>query len=716
MRLGGATPMVAGKMAARDGGAKVCLIGPPTVTDFEDQGVAESDAIRLIAEHAPIGILSLASVLEQHGIIPQIVDLNRLYYTYLRSAETPEVRGDFCTFVVRSLEARDVDVFGFSTICSSYPLTLRIAGEIKKTRPGATIVLGGPQASVVDVSTMKAFPFIDYIVRGEAEDSFPELVRVIEGKTPPEKVAGITYRRDTEVLRTPNAALLDDLDRIPMPAFHLYPELKECRYVPLELGRGCPFGCTFCSTNDFFRRRFRLKSPQRVIEQMKQIRDIYGLSTFDLIHDMFTVDRKRVVAFCEALLASGENFYWNCSARTDCIDDELIDLMARAGCRGIFFGIETGSARLQKVIQKDLDLHEAISRIECNDKHGIITAVSLISGFPTETAEDMQASVDFIMDSLRFDHAEPQFHILAPLAETPIHSQYREQLLFDDIFSDMSYQGWRQDPADREMIQGHPDIFPNFYAVPTPDLDRPYLKELREFLMNGIERFRWLLVGLHQDSGTLVKVFDEFRAWRRDLVGKDSGPDTDDRYYTGLAFRDDFIEFVRECYSKQLGRAKRAIGTMAGYEAALDAAELEKVSDDLSTGAAPPQALDSSAIPRVAEGVRLAELTSDYQRVIRCLRRKGDLRRIPPRPAVMATRQHPDKRVDVIHLSPLSAQLMQLCDGVLTVGEISDRFVLKGKQLADIPPRKACLFGLELLRQQGLIVPSNVPAQEAVPA
>jgi radical SAM superfamily enzyme YgiQ (UPF0313 family) len=109
---------------------------------------------------------------------------------------------------------------------------------------------------------------------------------------------------------------------------------------------------------------------------MSELRNACGIEWFDLIHDMFTVDRKKVVAFCDAILESGERFYWNCCARTDCIDDELIHLMAKAGCENIFFGIETGSSRIQEVINKNLDLGEATLRNRCTTKHKIMTTVS----------------------------------------------------------------------------------------------------------------------------------------------------------------------------------------------------------------------------------------------------------------------------------------------------------------------------------------------------
>ena len=131
---------------------------------------------------------------------------------------------------------------------------------------------------------------------------------------------------------------------------------------------------------------------------MKAIKQEYEVQYFSLVHDMYTVDRKRVVAFCETLLASQEQFRWGCSARTDCVDDELLRLMAEAGCTGIFFGIETGSQRLQRVINKKLDLDEARARIEEADRCGITMSVALIIGFPEETRDDLRDTVHFFID------------------------------------------------------------------------------------------------------------------------------------------------------------------------------------------------------------------------------------------------------------------------------------------------------------------------------
>jgi radical SAM superfamily enzyme YgiQ (UPF0313 family) len=524
---------------------KVCLVGAPTAHEFDDHVMGEAEALRAIAEHAPLGVLSLAAVLEERGLHPEVVDLNRLYYEFRRANEKDE--DDFSPFAASYFRDRRFDFVGFSSVCSSYPVTLRIACEVKRLQPDSVVAFGGPQASAVDVATLEAFAPIDLVLRGEAEQTLPQLLEALAQGGLLNDVPGITFRRDGKIGRNPDAAGITDLDTLPFPAFHLLPDMETCRFMPLELGRGCPFSCTFCSTNDFFRRRFRLKSPARMLKEMRRVKATYGIDTFELVHDMFTVDRKRVSAFCEALLESSDKFYWGCSARTDCIDEELIELMASAGCRGIFFGIETGSARMQKIIDKGLDLADSAARVRACDKAKIKTAVSLIVGFPEETKEDLRSTIGFFMDSLRSDHADPQLVILAPLAGTPIHRQHKHELFLDDADSNMAYRGWDQGPEEKKMIGEHPDIFPNFYSVPTPFLDHEFLKELRDFLLNGIKTARPLLRELRIAGADMVVVFEEWRAWRRknkaDLAGDDLAA-----YYSGDSFPHDLLEFVEAQY------------------------------------------------------------------------------------------------------------------------------------------------------------------------
>lgn len=715
----------------------VCLITTLSLADFVDPELTAESARQIMPGN--IGVLTLAALLRARGYKPTVVNLDQWFLDFRKKKEDQSTHNksthnisdsnailrppfggaesttnsgvgpiEFFPFVMERLRSLSFDVFGFSSICSSYPLTMRLAVDVNRLNPHSRIVLGGPQASVVDVATMRAFPCVDFVVRGEADRTFTALLDALsDGElSAVERIPGITFRREGEVIRNPNAPVIEDLDDLPLPAFDLDPDVKNRGSVYLEVGRGCPFVCTFCSTNDFFRRNFRLKSPEKMISEMRRIKNEYGVGNFSLIHDMYTVDRKRVVAFCEALLACGENFTWACSARTDCIDDQLISLMAEAGCRGIFFGIETGSQRLQTVINKKLDLTEARERILIADRNGIKTAVALIAAFPEETRDDLRDTIHFFVDSLRHDHAEPQLSLLAPLAATPIYEQHKDELELDHIFSDVSYQGWQQDPADIDLIKAYPDIFPNFYAVPTHHTERGYVKEVRDFVTYLGLRFRWLPVAVLQDSGDFLSVFDKWQVWLAAKGDRDSEPDSGMApYHCRLQFRDDFLEFVRTCYVEEMATAKKAIAALAQTEAMAQAPTGGFVCADVDEA----DVFDQAYFPFQAENYSVMEIGVDYNGLVEALRSRSDLGRAPERNVTIVFRRRDDKRINVWQLAPLSAELIRLCNGKRTVEQIIQEFALVETDIQHASPEQVCLFGLMTLYEEGLIRVSRTP-------
>jgi len=675
---------------------KLCLVSPPIVTELEGTPASRAGVVRRTAE-PPLGILSLAALLEERGIQPQILDVNRFFY---EAVEGGKSGGTFFARAVSELERSDADVFGFGTLAGSYPLTIRLAAAAKRAHPRALAVLGGPQATAVDTETMEAFRFVDLIVRGEADETFPRLLGALGGSEPLAGLAGITYRSVGGTKRTVDAPVVVDLDRLPTPAFHLWPEIDARRGISLEAGRGCPFACTFCSTSSFFRRHYRLKSPYCLIEQMKSIRKAYGVDLFHLIHDTFTVRRDKVVAFCEALLESGEEFRWTISARTDCVDEELIELMAKAGCTGVYLGIETGSARMQSAIGKNLDLDQAVAVIRHTDRCRMRSTVSLITGFPDETPDDLRATVNFLMDSLRLDTVAGQIHLLAPVAGSSLHDQYRQGLLWDGVFSDLTLQNWLEDSADYALIREHPQVFADFFAIPTAFLDRYRLMELRDFITYGTARFRWLLIALHQHSGDLVTVFDRWRLWR----GKHQpSKRADAQYYASAVFRRDFLEFVDSAYRVDDDAETLAVATLLEYETGLERLGERTALSPITLPAAGGEPIDLRVAPRLAPGVAFIRLGTDYQGIIDCLKSRKSPKDVPRHLVVIADRQAPDDSAEVLQLNPLSAALIELCDGVRTAAEIAVLFPELEDGLDQFPPEEACVFALGELARQGLI-------------
>ena len=613
-------------------------------------------------EDAPLGPLTLAAILQSRGVDVSFFDLDCEFAR--REA------GSFAVFaddIVASLASTPADVFGFSTLCGSYPITLRLTRMLKQLRPDCTIVLGGPHASVVDVATLQKFPHVDLIVRGEADESFPALLNALRSSPASlHFVPGLTWRNGSIVQRTPDAALVHDLDALPLPAFHLYRDVQETRVISLELGRGCPFACSFCSTNDFFRRRFRLKSPQTIIQQMRELNARYKARNFSLVHDMFTVDRRRVVAFCEAMIESGCGFQWSCSARTDCVDKDLLRLMAEAGCDGIFYGIESGSQKLQKEIRKSLVITEALAIVEETSKLGIPSTTSAITGFPTESIVDFRDTVSFLMEAARADDVETQLHLLAPLAGTPLAREHAAELKLDRTQSDISLSLLLTE-EDWKAIEASPDIFGSFYHIPGR-VDREYLASASAFVRNGLRRCRWLVIALHQVQGHILDVHD---AWRSTADWATGSLET-------------LAGFVAERYPH------RAIQAIVHLYRALWRNSRE-------------QAQRSSAAPHIKRETAILELPFDLSKWLVCLRAKELDAFNDCTPSTIALTKA-GRRETVLRLHPIQAGLLAWCDGCRTVTEIARLTDWTSfPEWPDTPREAVASIVLEKLVQEGIV-------------
>ncbi len=339
---------------------RICLIPCPISSTHET--VSEITKVSI-----PLGVLSLYAQVERNplcGFVPDFCDLNLEI----------ERRGlkldrEFYETAAQLLADRNADVYGFGTISNTYIDVLEISKRLKILRPEVDIIFGGAQASITDVRTLEVCSFVDVVVRGEAEYSLLELLETMRDGGDFEAVGGITYRdRSGAVIRNPPAPLIEDLDALPLPKYELYSEIirsysgaRESNMefvngIPIDVGRGCPFSCTFCVTNDYFVRTFRLKSQDRILEEVRYLSENFGATLFHFEHDMFTVNRKKVMQFCARLAEEKIDIAWNCSARIDTVDEELLGVMAAVGCKTIFFGLESASQKVQKSIKKNLKL------------------------------------------------------------------------------------------------------------------------------------------------------------------------------------------------------------------------------------------------------------------------------------------------------------------------------------------------------------------------
>jgi len=644
------------------------------VTLVSALGVYQAAGVVGSGEYSPpLGILTLAALIRDRYAV-EIVDLDR---KWLRSKD----KASFHRSAVEVIGAAEPQVLGFSSVSGGYPETIRLIEECSRRLPDATVVMGGPQASVVDVPTLEAFPFIDFILRGEADETFPMLLQGITQGGEVRNIAGLSYRDGHRIVRNANASPTLDLDGLPLAAYDLLPGIEDLKALPLEIGRGCPFACRFCATNDYFRRRFRLKSAKRTFEQMRQLNALYGVAVFDLVHDMLTVDRRKVVEFCELLIDAGSPFQWSCAARTDCVDRDLLHLMKKAGCADIFFGMETGSQRMQHVIDKNLDLNEARLILREADDAGLLTTASLITGYPEETLEDLRETVRFFSDMLPLKGVDPQINILVALPETPLTTQYKDRLFLDEGWTGIAENGCLQDATDQMLIAAHPDIFPNFYAFPCLT-GRDYLRRLRDFLFYGMVRCSGVMQVMYRISKDLLAVFD---LWE-EHYGRGTHA-----YYESLQYAQDLLRFAESRYPND-----ESLAVMARfYRAVLRDAE--------SAAPEPPAALDRP-IAALAKGVRLVTTQGDVNAVFRALREGVDPDTASvDRSVTVAIRAGSVNRSEILEFPPVTQAILRHAEKRSTIDEIVRDFQEQDIRHGKFTPEQIVAAAIEMLEKLRLL-------------
>jgi len=459
------------------------------------------------------------SYLQPHlGLISLIAVANGAGHSaLLYNPKLDLARGDLqlCGSLYREIAdrllAQDPDVVGLTSLGCNFICTSKIAAYLKAKSPHLPILLGGPHATILDTEILSRFPQFDVIVRNEAELTLLPVLDAISGRDLG-GIPGISYRTGTGVTVNPGEPLIADLDSLPFPAFDSYP-LGSLRLPSLriEAGRGCPFKCSFCSTATFFGRRYRLKSPQRIGAEMDHLRARYGFTHFTLNHDLFTVDRRKVLAFCHYM--RGKGYTWDCSARMDCVDDELLAEMAASGCRSIYYGVETGSSRMQKVVDKHLNLGLVEPRLATTRRLEMTATASFITGFPDEEQSDQDDTLD-LMGRCFTRHSNGvtvQLHLLTPEPGTALTQRFGQSLEYDGHISDFNFPTLESD--DPLVMQSHPAIFMNHHYYPTTVPRRRHVFVTSVYLTLQAFGYPVLAHLVELSGGRFSRLLDDIYRW-----------------------------------------------------------------------------------------------------------------------------------------------------------------------------------------------------------
>ncbi len=413
----------------------------------------------------PLGIMYLASYAKQiRGDESMLLDL--------RFSKKP------LHDVYDAIRTFKPDIVGISAITLEAELIHHISRITKKVSETIPVIVGGPHATTFPEKVL-ADERIDIAVIGEGEETFVELLNAIEHADKLSNVNGIAYKEDGIIACTPPRPFISELDNRPFPAWDKinlknYANVKSGSatrirpYMVLFTSRGCPFRCTYC--HNIFGKKFRARSAQDVLEEIKTLIREYDIKDFEIMDDTSNFNKVRLKEILNMVVSLGKDIKLSFpnGIRADIVDEELIKLMRQAGTDEITIAIESASPRIQRYIKKNLNLENANKAIDMAVKTGMFVKGNFMLGFPTETEQELRATIDFACNSRLHVAA---FFVVVPFEGTELAMQMEKEGKIRPMidYKDYDYYAMPFNGStipDERFFQLYRYAYARFYANP----------------------------------------------------------------------------------------------------------------------------------------------------------------------------------------------------------------------------------------------------------
>jgi radical SAM superfamily enzyme YgiQ (UPF0313 family) len=329
----------------------------------------------------------------------------------------------------RELEEYRPQLVGATCVTLNYPIARRMLKVCKAFDPHIFTVIGGPHVTFALEETLLQSPWIDTIVIGEGERTLVELVRAVTEDKDIHQVPGIAFADGGMVVKTPPQARIENLDQLPLPARELLPMARyralgtPCTVIT---SRGCPFSCIFCSGRRMFGPKVRFRSPGLVVDEIEKLQRDFGLAKINIVDDTFTLNHHHARAVCEEMLRRNLKIKWSAFARVDRISEDIAQLMNRAGCEWVLFGVESADEGILKTIRKGITPDEVQRGVKIAAEAGINVFNSFIFGLPGESRDTALKSLAFGDELYHKYGAKYGFHILSPLPGTEVYERAKD--------------------------------------------------------------------------------------------------------------------------------------------------------------------------------------------------------------------------------------------------------------------------------------------------
>jgi len=343
---------------------------------------------------------------------------------------------------------REYDPTGIGISCKTqtFASACIVAKLVKEINKNILVIVGGPHVSLVGKEALDC-PDIDAGVKGEGEKTLVELLHAIDSHQEFDKINGIMYKKDGQIVENVSREFIKDLDSLCFP-HEIAPEvLKNYDQYPVTAfknifaSRGCPYNCFFCGSPKIWNRKVRFRSIENVIQEIRKLQK-KGLKRIRFDDDTFGINKKYVVDLCQALISHCPGLKWDCEMHVNLVDDEMIALMKQAGCKLIQLGIESGSNEILKQIHKNITIEQALNACEIIRKHGIQLESFFIIGFPQETEKTLHDTVT----AMKKTKCQITYSIYTPYPGTEGFEFCKKHGLIDDKFDMALYN--HQSPAN----------------------------------------------------------------------------------------------------------------------------------------------------------------------------------------------------------------------------------------------------------------------------
>lgn len=339
----------------------------------------------------PQGLIYLAEALIRDGHEVQIVDIEEKRWS-LKD-------------VLVGINKFSPHVIGLTTTTPSWPFVKVISKKIRELSNEIKIIMGGPHA-MFDHKVILESGLADVVIIGEGEISFPEYINNLQGKRELSGVHGIAYVQNGHLCYTPYSPLIG-IDSWGIPAYHMLnvDAYKRVGGVSISAMRGCPFACAFClipkihSKNPLQYKAIgvqpRIKGAKTIFKEMCYLHSKYGIKEFNLVDPIFTYYPKRVAELCAILIREEVDFRWSCQTRVDHVSNKLLAKMAKAGCVGILFGVESSNEQVLLCIDKRTKPEQIINAMNICKRNDIHPTPSLIMGLPGDSSKGAEQNIQF---------------------------------------------------------------------------------------------------------------------------------------------------------------------------------------------------------------------------------------------------------------------------------------------------------------------------------